>query len=499
MSRWQIEFEQHPFQENWRNLLEDVPQLSVDDQTVVTDVQELARLKKVVEYLREAIASIDVELVPKSIWDSFHGQCSPCRQEVANYKSNRNIGHLHNANQHLDNLLSYVRPYLILPESVIKVLGASAQAYRSQMELSVTTFQQQVSTATQEIATDRTTAKNSMSAIQTSKEAVDAFVTDLIEGSDEKKSIKSAIELTKVTIEQQADAIASLHKAMLVDAPDSVSIKSKVDQASGEVISAEQKIKGLLNLTQDDVDDLDEFHKKIFGSIDSEGKTTRGLKQELDTRFTQLDKLEKDQLVKYDALFVKIEKLLPGATSAGLAKAYEVQRRSFSIPIKKNTNLFFAAVGLMLAIALLTSIQSASLTPLSISFVNPETLEAIAKSMLLKLPIMAPLIWLAVFASIRRSQYERLQQEYAHKEALAKSYDSYKKQLEALLTTEKESLQKELINKAVEAIAYNASQTLDGKHRDKMPLEHALDVLSSEKGQSLFDKLRKLLPNRTEN
>lgn len=499
MSRWQTEFEQHPFQENWRNLLEDVPLLSVDDQTVLTAVQELARLKKVVEYLREAIASIDVELVPKSVWDSFHGQCSPCRQEVVNYKSNRSIGHLQNANQHLDNLLSYVRPYLILPESVITVLGASAHAYRSQMELSVTTFQQQVSSAAQEIATDCTAAKNLTTAIQKSKAEVDALVSELIEGSSEKKSIKSAIESTKLAIDKQADEIASLHKAMLVDAPDSVSIKSRVDQASGEIIGAEQKIKDLLNLTRDDVDDLDEFHRKIFGSIDSEGKTTGGLKQELDTRFTQLDNLETVQLTKYAALHEKIEKLLPGATSAGLAKAYEVQRRSFSTPIKNSTNLFYAAVGLMPVIAFLTSIQSASLMPLSISFVSHENLEAIAKSMLLKLPFMAPLIWLAVFASIRRSQYERLQQEYAHKEALAKSYDSYKKQLEALLTTERESLQKELINKAIEAIAYNASQTLDGKHRDKMPLEHALDVLASEKGQSLLDRLRKLLPINTAN
>jgi hypothetical protein len=498
MSRWQTEFEQHPFQENWRSLLEDVPTLSVDDQTVLTAVQELARLKKVVEYLREAIASIDVELVPKNVWDSFNGQCTPCKQEVANYKSNRDIGHLQNANQHLDNLLSYVRPYLILPESVIKVLGASAHAYRSQMELSVTTFQKQVSSAAQEIATNRTAAKNLTAAIQKNKATVDALFSELIEGSDEKKSIKSEIESVKVAIEKQADEITSLHKSMLVDAPDSVSIKTKVDQASEEVIGAEQKIKDLLKLTQDEVDDFDEFHKKVFGTVDSEGQIIGGLKQEIDNRVTQLDNLEIVQLKKYEALYEKIEKLLPGATSAGLAKAYEVQRRSFSTPIRNSTKLFYAAVGLMPVIAFLTSIQSASLVPLSISFVNHETLDAIAKSMLLKLPFMAPLIWLAVFASIRRSQYERLQQEYAHKEALAKSYDSYKKQLEALLTTEREPLQKELINKAIEAIAYNASQTLDGKHRDKMPLEHALDVLASEKGQSLLDRLKKLVISKPE-
>jgi hypothetical protein len=362
------------------------------------------------------------------------------------------------------------------------------------MELSVTTFQQQISNAAQEIATDRTAAKNQTAAIQKSKAAIDALVSELIEGSDQKNSIKSAIESTKVFVDKQAADIATLHKAMLVDTTDSRSIKSKVEQASGEVISAGQKIKELLNLTRDDVDDFDEFHKKIFGSIDSEGKATGGLKQELETRFTQLHKLETNQLAKYAALYEKIEKLLPGATSAGLAKAYEVQRRSFTIPIKNSTYLFFAAVGLMPVIAFLTSIQTASLMQLSISFVSYETLEAIAKSMLLKLPFIAPLIWLAVFASIRRSQYERLQQEYAHKEALAKSYGSYKQQLEALLNTETESLQKELINKAIDAIAYNASQTLDGKHRDKMPLEYALDVLATEKGQSLLDKLQKFPP-----
>ena len=55
-----------------------------------------------------------------------------------------------------------------------------------------------------------------------------------------------------------------------------------------------------------------------------------------------------------------------------------------------------------------------------------------------------------------------------------------------------------MISKAIEAIAYNASQTLDGKHRDKMPLEHAIDVLASEKGQSILERLRKLLTLKSE-
>ena len=81
---------------------------------------------------------------------------------------------------------------------------------------------------------------------------------DLIDGNDKKKSIKSSIESVKVLIEKQAGEITDLHKAMLVDAPDSVSIKVKVEQASAAVIGAEKEIKTLLKLIQVDVGELDD-------------------------------------------------------------------------------------------------------------------------------------------------------------------------------------------------------------------------------------------------
>jgi hypothetical protein len=501
MSRWQTEFEQHPFQEKWQVILKEVPSLTVDDQTVLTAVQELARVKKVVEYLREAIASVDVELVPKGIWDNFYTQCPPCLQEVENYKSNRNIIHLQTANQHLDNLLTYLKPYFIFPDKVIQAMGSAATAYRLQMEISVEDFQKKVSEAAKSIEENRVASDDLIEITLKNKKNIEAIVADVNIGNERTESIKSSMESTKELIEKQAAEIANVHKAMLVDTDDSISIKTKVNQAIDAISDGEKKINDLLKSTKEEVGALDEFHKKIFGSFDSEGKRKDGLKSELDTRVKQLDNLETDQHNRYEALYKKIESLLPGATSAGLAKAYEDQRISFSKPIKTNTLIFYGAILLMLAVAIFTSIQSISYNKdlsLSLSFFNHDTLEAILKSMLAKFPFMAPLIWLAVFASIRRSQYERLEQEYAHKVALAKSYESYKKQLEDLLKTEGEPLQRELINKAIEAIAYNASQTLDGKHRDKMPLEHAIDVLASEKGQSFLERLRKLITPKSE-
>ena len=64
--------------------------------------------------------------------------------------------------------------------------------------------------------------------------------------------------------------------------------------------------------------------------------------------------------------------------------------------------------------------------------------------------------------------------EYAHKEALAKSYHSYKKQIEALGETS-EDLKLKLIEQAIEVIGYNTSDTLDKKHGVRAPSHAMLD------------------------
>jgi hypothetical protein len=489
MSRWQTEFEQHQFQINWLALQNEAEGLVADDPSVLTVVQEVARLKKVIVYLRKAIESLDVELVPSGVWDNFHGQCSPCLQEITNYNTNRGVNHLQNANRHLDNLLSYVRPYLILPDSVMQVLGASARTYREQLEQAVTSFQMQVSEAAEVVSTNQVLTTNLVETAQQSKAQIDLLVTELVEGSEEKASIKTAVESAKLLVEKNVAEINELHKAMLIDQPENESINTKIINAVGSATDNKNKIDNLLNLTKKNVDELHEFYIKIFGTIDTNGQTVEGLKQELTTMFAKLSDFENLQKTKHQALYEEIEKLLPGATSAGLAKAYEVQRRYFSLPIKTNTKLFNVYVFSILAVALLTSIESFTVLPPSVEMVKYEGFLEIMKAMLIKLPFIAPLVWLALFASTRRSQYERLQQEYAHKEALAKSYHGYKKQLEALQSSDVEPLQKELIAKAIEAIAYNASKTLDGNHREKMPLEQALNVLASEKGRSVLDRL----------
>ena len=101
--------------------------------------------------------------------------------------------------------------------------------------------------------------------------------------------------------------------------------------------------------------------------------------------------------------------------------------------------------------------------------------ESTLNSLLFKLPLYAPLVWLAIYASKRRSENQRLQQEYAHKEALAKSYVSYKMQIDELKQEDKKLLEK-LLDSSIDTVAHNASESLDKKHGDSTPIQETIKM-----------------------
>lgn len=184
-----------------------------------------------------------------------------------------------------------------------------------------------------------------------------------------------------------------------------------------------------------------------------------------------------------------MEALLPGASSAGLASAYKALKDRFEEPIKNYTRGFYGSLAVLFLGGLVLVSESVSLSPLSLKFVNASDWEAMLRTLLTRIPIIVPIVWVAIFSATRRSQYERLQQEYAHKEALASSYESYKKQLQDL-GVGTEELQKELIAKAIDAVAYNASTTLDGKHTEKPPALQIVEKLNADEIKKLLDLLR---------
>ncbi|WP_311946973.1 hypothetical protein [Halomonas piscis] len=267
-------------------------------------------------------------------------------------------------------------------------------------------------------------------------------------------------EVSALASRNQED-INTYYEEVFHDDSESTSIKNQISSAKRDIESSKNQIDEQISSVSDRIDQLKSFYRKIFGDPENPDEN-KGLKAELEDRKEELEKFERDQKERYEALNTEINSLLPGATSAGLATAYHDLKQSFNKPIKNANHLFYWSIGGLVLLAALMTFEN-------FGDIQGQSWDVVIKSFVYRLPLYGPILWLAFYASKRRSEYNRLQQEYAHKEALAKSYHSYKQQIEAL-STEDESMLKSLMTKSIDAISHNASDTLDKGHGDKHPL-----------------------------
>lgn len=216
----------------------------------------------------------------------------------------------------------------------------------------------------------------------------------------------------------------------------------KVNEYSTEILEIETKIQ--------------EFQTKVFGKT---AEDKESLKFKLNDLKNQHEELHGEWEGKFETLSSKIEGLLPGATSAGLAKSYYDQKNSYKWP-----NIIWSAV---------FTLTMVGMVYYAIKTVNNSTdLGNAFMNILSRAPFFIPTIWLALFASKQQSQNRRLEQEYAYKESLAKSYDGYKREIEKLPNSEeKNEIMEKLVRSMVDAAGFNPSSTLEKiSHNDKPPI-----------------------------
>ena len=195
--------------------------------------------------------------------------------------------------------------------------------------------------------------------------------------------------------------------------------------------------------------------------------------EELEARKKALDEFDKEHREIIDALEKKIENLLSGATNTGLASAYREQKDEAHQNEALYQKMFVRCVIFWMPLSLLLSCFTFFVAEL-------DSASDWAKNIFIASSIMTPLAILTAFYSKRRSEQHRLKQEYAHKEALAKSYDSFKKQVEALAGAtadkgKKDELLSYLMETMIEAIGFNPAKTLDKKHGDDTPSKNPVN------------------------
>lgn len=212
--------------------------------------------------------------------------------------------------------------------------------------------------------------------------------------------------------------------------------------------------------------EIEATHEKIFGKKDEEGKQIKGYLQDTEDLKKQMAGFLAEQEKIFITQFNEIKGLLPDATSAGLAAAYQKQKESYTRSIQLWSGVFFATIAIMTCLGVYILYNHFRTT-------TSTTLNDALISLLKDLPFFIPTIWLAAFASKQQSQLKRLKQEYAFKETNAKSFHGHKEQIERLMKDggADKDLLSQLVAQLVFITAQNPSNTLDNKsHEDSPPI-----------------------------
>ncbi len=138
-------------------------------------------------------------------------------------------------------------------------------------------------------------------------------------------------------------------------------------------------------------------------------------------RLAQLEAQCKTQL---DA----ITGLLPGATAAGLAHAFDDRRKTFLKPGSRWQWLFVGSVILIVLLAL-SGLWHVYLSGVSLTW------DELVRVWLARLPIAGALVWLALHASREAALAKRLEEDYGYKAAIAASFQGFQKQMADISST----------------------------------------------------------------
>jgi chromosome segregation ATPase len=175
---------------------------------------------------------------------------------------------------------------------------------------------------------------------------------------------------------------------------------------------------------------------------------------------TAYEKRVSEHSANLESLTKKVESLLPGATSASLASSFNSQRERFRTSQRRWLYTFITCIIFLVAVAapnFISAFADASLT-----------WQVVLRNLVARLPIMIPLIWLAIYAGRNYMLSLRLEEDYAYKEAISMAFEGYKREMTQIPSTDPTSpapLTILCVN-VLKAIAERAGRIYEGKQQD---------------------------------
>ena len=245
---------------------------------------------------------------------------------------------------------------------------------------------------------------------------------------------------TQVTDEQAVVATKSAHIQGAQEHADKV--RAELDRAQTAATLSATEAEGHKNRAQAAYDAASELLAEIRAHKASADADVEAISALCDTAETSAEvtkklaerseKIEK-RLADYETALSGLRRqcesqletitgLLPGATAAGLAHAFDDRRKTFLSPATRWQWLFVGSVACLVVLAL-TGLYNVYKDNTVLGW------DDLARLWIARLPIAAALIWLALHASREAALAKRLEEDYGYKAAIAASFLGFQRQM----------------------------------------------------------------------
>lgn len=201
----------------------------------------------------------------------------------------------------------------------------------------------------------------------------------------------------------------------------------------------------LHNQTIERINKINQNYSELFISQDKTENNPKGL-----SIIEQFKNKEEELENRCSEILKKADNILKVATTVSLANSYTQGKEETS------KNLCQLGIGFILSLGLLT---------LYGIYVFESIEEVAITTLIFKISIGFPLIWIAMFFQKIFSQKQRVKEEYHHKERIMMLYDGFEKHIKNNPDNKDNTVK--LIKTMLEAIAVNPAETFDKKQKKK--------------------------------
>lgn len=305
------------------------------------------------------------------------------------------------------------------------VFRGNAEGMSNAVTTNKQNFDQLVATTNQ----NKATIEENMKVIGEARKSIEQYNIDLSSALIKGLANLQKLEETKTAIES-AQATTSQADIAAKQA------KERAEKVATDISKSENEVAARLVTIASQSESIDKTASNIATILATAegGKTSIAAilerLQSSDKTATEHEGQVKELAGKLGELNRTAERLLPDMTSTSLAHSFNLQKSRFVEPQRRWLMTFQGCIIALIIIAA----PSFFLAVFGILFqVRTDTeWEEILRGMLVKLPIVIPLVWLAIYAGRNYMLSLRLEEEYAYKEALSRAFEGYKREMKEI-------------------------------------------------------------------